>query len=227
MSDEPTNSSSQFRANTAEDHLNILRDIASGSQVGSGGTPQYGADANAGSGRHPLPGSSSLPASSPIPGTPAVPLAPGGYGYTPANLPTKSDEILESFINHLQRDGKKSLATTQVLGMMKYLSIALNSDPLPALTHAIELASPMVKIQTRKQGAKNTPVPTPLTTRQMRRKAIVGIINASKKRNDREIERRLAKEVLGILEGNSETLRKKEEVHRDAVRNRSNLGVRV
>lgn len=243
MTGQPTNSSSQYKAQTASDSLNMMRDIASGAQVGPGGSgeAEFGADAQPGT----LPSdaseaaqagaaisaaassSSSSSSSSAVVKPLEQALNPAGYGYTALTLPPKSDETLESFINHLQRDGKKSLATKQVLGMMSYLSVSLNTDPLPALTHAIELAAPMVRIQTKKQGAKNTAVPSVLNARQMRRAAIVGIIKASKKRPDREIEKRLAREVIAVLEGNSETLRKKEDVHRDAVRNRSNLGVRV
>lgn len=161
----------------------------------------------------------------PPPSTPGFPL--GGLGYTPTTLPPKSDELLESFVGYLQRDGKKAQATSHVLKMLSHLSAALNSDPLPALRHAVELAAPLVKMQSHTVGVKTTMVPVALNARQQRRKGIMAIITASGKRNDREIDRRLAREVVAVLEGTSETLKRKDEVHRDAVRNRANVGVRM
>lgn len=157
---------------------------------------------------------------------PTAAYSQDALGYTPITLPTQKDETIEAFVCHLMRHGKKAMANRQVLGMMRHLAAALNTDPLPALRHAIDLASPMVRVRTNVQGAKNIQHPVALNPQQMRRRGLVNIIQASKKKSDREIEKRLAKEILGVLDGNSEALRKKEEVHKDAVRVRANFTAR-
>lgn len=147
-------------------------------------------------------------------------------GYSTDTLPLRTDPTLEAFVNNLMKDGKKAQATRITVDMLQYLARALHADPLPALQAAILSAGPMVRMQTRKKGGKNVGVPVALRQEQSRRRAIVSIITASSKRNDSHVSTRLAKEVIAVLEGNSTTLTRKEEMHRQAMVNRSNALVR-
>ncbi|UZJ51487.1 hypothetical protein CBS101457_000807 [Exobasidium rhododendri] len=148
-------------------------------------------------------------------------------GYTTETLPLKTDPTLEAFVNNLMKDGKKASATRHILDMMQYLAKALHADPLPAVRAAIEAAGPLVRMQSRKSGGKNVAVPMALGPHQSRRKAIVAIIAASKKRSEKQLSVRLAREIIAVLEGSSSTLQKKEEAHRLAMVNRSNTSVRI
>ncbi|PWN93892.1 ribosomal protein S7, partial [Acaromyces ingoldii] len=147
--------------------------------------------------------------------------------YTPEALAQRTDPLLEAFVNNLMRDGKKAQATSHICDMLDHLAQAFHADPLPALHAAVEAASPLVRMQTRKGGGKNVQVPVALRAEQSRRKGIVAILDASKKRNDRKLATRLAREVIAVLEGTSSTLAKKEEAHKVAMLNRSNASVRI
>jgi small subunit ribosomal protein S7 len=159
--------------------------------------------------------------------TPAAPGFTAPSGYSTDTLPLKVDPTLEAFVNNLMKDGKKASATRHILDMMQFLSQALHADPLPAVQAAIEAAGPLIRMQTRKSGGKNVSVPMALGAHQSRRKAIVSIIEASKKRSDKKLSVRLAKEIIAVLEGSSSTLARKEELHRLAMVNRSNTDVRL
>jgi small subunit ribosomal protein S7 len=147
--------------------------------------------------------------------------------YSTELLPLKIDPTLEAFVNNLMKDGKKASATRHVLGMMEYLSQALHADPLPALLSAVRSAGPLVRMQSRKNGGKNIAVPIALGPDQSRRRGIIAIIEASKKRSDKRLSVRMAREVIAVLEGSSSTLARKEEIHRVAMVNRSNASVRI
>lgn len=149
------------------------------------------------------------------------------HSYSPSLLPLKTDPILEAFVNNLMKDGKKATATRHILEMMEYLSQALHADPLPAVQSAIQSAGPLVLMQSRKKGGKNVAVPIALRAEQSRRRGIISIIETSKKRSDKKLSVRLAKEIIAVLEGNSSTLTRKEEMHRLAMVNRSNASVRI
>lgn len=153
------------------------------------------------------------------------PLAPSGYSLT--NVPLRTDPILKSLINNLMKDGKKASATKHVLDMLDHMSKAMHANPLPAVKEAIQIASPLVRLQTRKQGGKNTQVPIALFSNQSRRRGIIAIIEASKKRSDSKLSLRLAKEMIAVLEGSSAAVTRKLDVHKLATANRSNTGVRV
>ncbi|KAI9358279.1 ribosomal protein S7 domain-containing protein [Zopfochytrium polystomum] len=115
--------------------------------------------------------------------------------------------------------GKKKLAsipTSIITGMPL--------GPRVLLAMAIEKAEPLVKLVGFKRGAKSIQTPTPLTERQRRRTAIIWIKEAAEGRNKRDpMGVRIGKEVMAILQGESGVLQKKQQLHKAALLNRSNV----
>lgn len=147
--------------------------------------------------------------------------------YSPSTLPPRTDPTLEFLTNLLMKDGKKAQAQRFTTRTLSLISTLTNSNPLPLIHDAIHRTAPLVKLQSKKQGGKSLQVPIALTKRQSERKALTWIIEASKKRPDRELERRLASEFLAVVEGTSSAIAKKEEQHRVATVNRANASVRI
>ena len=158
--------------------------------------------------------------------TPAA-LPTSSFAYAPNALPPRSDALLSFLVNLLMKDGKKAQAERFVTRMLAHIATLTNADPLPLVYAAVQSVRPLVKMQSRKQGGKNIQVPTPLNERQSTRKALVWIIDASKKRADREIHKRLATEFIAVVEATSNALTKKEDVHKIATANRANTSVRI
>ena len=167
-----------------------------------------------------LPGQSSLNFNS-ISGKSA------SFMYSPAALPPRQDPLLHFLVNLLMRDGKKASAERYVADMLSEMARLTNKDPLPLVYEAVELAKPLLRMQTRKQGGKSLQVPMPLNERQSTRRALKWIIQASDRRADRAISRRLAVEMLAILEGNSSVLSRRDEQHKVGTINRANASVRI
>ena len=182
------------------------------------------------------PSASSSPAAAASAGSISTPSSPGlaavhdtssGPIYTPSTLPPKADATLEFLTNLLMKDGKKAQAQRFTTRTLSIIAAVTNSNPLPLVHDAIARTAPLVKMQSKKQGGKTLQVPVVLTQRQSTRKALTWIIEASKKRPDRELERRLAAEFLAVVEGTSNAIVKKEEQHRIATVNRANAAVRI
>lgn len=95
-----------------------------------------------------------------------------------------------------------------------------NQPPIPLVRQAIHLASPYVRILQQKGASfnKNIPVPTPLTDRQRCHQAIAWILRAAERgRNPlAKRETRIAREILALIEGESEVFRWVEERHKAA-----------
>ncbi|SPO32620.1 related to RSM7 - mitochondrial ribosomal protein, small subunit [Ustilago trichophora] len=175
-------------------------------------------------------GSSSSGGSISTPSSPALAAVhdtSSGPVYSPSTLPPKSDPTLEFLTNLLMKDGKKAQAQRFTTRTLSIISTITNSNPLPLIHDAISRTAPLVKMQSKKQGGKSLQVPVALTQRQSTRKALTWIIEASKKRPDRELEKRLAAEFLAVVEGTSNAIAKKEEQHRIATVNRANAAVRI
>ncbi|WFD19480.1 hypothetical protein MCAP1_001710 [Malassezia caprae] len=149
------------------------------------------------------------------------------YMYSADALPPRQDPLLHFLVNLLMRDGKKASAERYIADMLGHMAKLTNSDPLPLVYEAVELAKPILRMQSRKQGGKTMQVPIPLNARQSTRRALVWIIDASNRRSDRSISRRLAVEMLAILEGNSSVLSRKEEQHKVGMINRANASIRI
>lgn len=137
------------------------------------------------------------------------------------------DEVVSQLVNTLMRDGKKARAQRLISDSMKHLSkkISAETDPYTVLLEAIETASPLLKLSSTKKGSKVVHVPTALRDRQRRRRAIVWMLDASKKRGEKSFEERFAAEVYDVSQGTSSVLQKKQQVHKQALANRANAQV--
>lgn len=140
-----------------------------------------------------------------------------------------NNEVVSQLVNTLMRDGKKARAQRLISDSMKHLSKKIgageNNDPYNVLLEAIETASPLLKLSSTKKGSKVVHVPTALRDRQRRRRAIVWMLDASKKRGEKSFEERFAAEVYDVSQGVSPVLQKKQQIHKQALANRANAQV--
>jgi small subunit ribosomal protein S7 len=145
------------------------------------------------------PSSSSPSSSSTVPGGPvALP--------DPAARDPDTD-LLAYLARLIMRDGKLARAHSALDSMLAQLHLATSSPPLPILRKAIEVVSPQIRMVGRRKGTKVMQTPQPLTDKQRTRQAWKWIVDASDKRiGDKEFDfgRRLALEVLAVLNGQSE-----------------------
>lgn len=153
--------------------------------------------------------------------TPVTPVVNSNVTVVP------KDEVVSQLVNTLMRDGKKARAQRLISDSMKHLSkkISAETDPYTVLLEAIETASPLLKLSSTKKGSKVVHVPTALRDRQRRRRAIVWMLDASKKRGEKSFEERFAAEVYDVSQGTSSVLQKKQQVHKQALANRANAQV--
>lgn len=99
------------------------------------------------------------------------------------------------------------------------------TDPMPALHEAIAIVSPMVRLGSRKRGVKQVPLPQAMTERQRVRQAWTWIVESSDKKLNQEkvFGKRLGMEVLQVLSGESEAIKKRDLRHQQAVTARANV----
>jgi len=135
-------------------------------------------------------------------------------------IPPLEDPLLHYFTSHIMHHGERHKASRITANMLAQIHRLTNAPPLPIFRHAIHLASPSVRIKSHKKSAKTFMVPMPLNDRQRTFFAVKWLLAASDSRSDHKLEDRLAKEVIRIIEGESDVLKRKMEVHKLAVANR-------
>ncbi|GAA5966824.1 hypothetical protein JCM21900_006103 [Sporobolomyces salmonicolor] len=176
----------------------------------------------------PFPSSSqSSSRQQPLPSAPAA-LSPSATSPPPLD-PHSADpstELLAVLARLIMQDGKLARAHAHLDLMLSTLQLSTSSPPLPILERALALTSPSIRMVGRRKGTKVLQTPQPLTDKQRRRQAWLWIVEASDKRQgaEKSFGKRLAQEVLAVVNGQSEALKNLEARHRQGVTGRANVG---
>lgn len=135
----------------------------------------------------------------------------------------QEDEDIQLLTNCIMKDGKKAQAQRLVGEILMKLRNHTEENSRTLLKKALDQISPYFTTTTRKRATKVYIIPRPLNHRQSKRKAIGWLIKYSQKRTDRVFAVRFVKEILEILEGKSEILKLKQQLHQSVLANRTNL----
>lgn len=153
----------------------------------------------------------SASSSTPLPSSPST-LLPTRLPPPPSLTPSTETALLQTLARLIMKSGKLPRAHTHLATCLTSLSRSTSSPPVPILQRALEVVSPSIRVVGRRKGTKSLPTPQPLTEEQRRRQAWKWIVEASDKRqaNEKVFGKRLAQEVLAVLAGQSEAIKKKE-----------------
>lgn len=117
------------------------------------------------------------------------------------SVPPLEHPLLNYITGLLMRQGKRTIAQKHCVTLLSHLRLVTGQDPLPLLTRAVELASPMVVTRSEQKRIKVTTVPVALQERQRLRKGILWMVKQSEKRQGKKFGERLAMEVIAVLNG--------------------------
>jgi len=99
---------------------------------------------------------------------------------------TTSTLLQERFINHLMRHGKKNTARKIYGNLAKYCWQKDQVDVKDLLVEAIEKASPLVILKSKRQGARRIRVPFPLRKEQQESIGIRWILEEARKGKEKK-----------------------------------------
>ncbi|BAC24174.1 rpsG [Wigglesworthia glossinidia endosymbiont of Glossina brevipalpis] len=135
--------------------------------------------------------------------------------------PKWNSEILSKFINILMVNGKKSISEKIIYTALNNLKKKLNKDHLTIFDLALEKVRPIVEVKSRRVGGSTYQVPIEVRSSRRNALAMRWIIEAARKRKDKSMSLRLAKEIEDALENKGTAVKKREEVHRMAEANKA------
>jgi small subunit ribosomal protein S7 len=145
--------------------------------------------------------------------------------------PQYNDQVVGKFINCVMTRGKKSLAEKIVYGSFYIIKEKLKiEDPLLVFKKALEHVSPIVEIKARRVGGATFQVPMEVNPARAMALAMRWLIDYSKKRGEKKMDKRLAGELIDAADENSSTgsskgkggaVGKREETHRMAAANKA------
>ncbi len=125
------------------------------------------------------------------------------------------------FINYLMTAGNKATAEKVFYGAMAEIEKVSKTDPVQIFDKAIQNASPLVQVVSKRVGGANYQVPREVRPERKFFLASHWIIDAALKHKGKPMHRKLAEELLAASKNEGAAIKKKQDTHRMAEANRA------
>lgn len=136
--------------------------------------------------------------------------------------PVYDSVLVAKFINHLMKDGKKSVAQKIFYDALEIISKKnKKEEALDIFDLAIKNASPRVEVKSKRVGGARYQVPREVKGERKTTLAIRWVLQGAKSKQGRPMSQRLAEEIMDAAKGEGLAVRKKEETHKVAEANKA------
>ena len=132
----------------------------------------------------------------------------------------KSDLLLK-LMNSIMYDGKKTIAEKIVYDALNKLQSKAKEEPIKIFDAAINNIKPTVEVRSRRVGGATYQVPVEVKQKRSKALAIRWLVNASKKRKDKNMSDKICFELYDAYQGRGSAIKKKEDMHRMAESNKA------
>ena len=128
---------------------------------------------------------------------------------------------VQSFINRVMKNGKKSVATQVVYDALDIIQERSGKEALEMFDKAIENAAPIMEVKPSRIGGATYQVPMEVPKHRQFALATRWLLAAARGRSGKSFPEILAEELLDAANNTGSAVRKREESHRMAKANRA------
>lgn len=128
---------------------------------------------------------------------------------------------ISRLVNYVMRDGKKSIAEKNVYDAFQIIKEITKEEPEVVFGRAIENASPLLEVASRRVGGANYQVPREVTPSRKFILALRWIVDAARSGKGKPIAEKLANEIISASKNEGTAIKKKQDTHRMAEANRA------
>ncbi|MFL7893732.1 MAG: 30S ribosomal protein S7 [Anaerolineales bacterium] len=128
---------------------------------------------------------------------------------------------VQSFINRVMKNGKKSTATRLTYDALNLIEKDLKKDPLDVFQQALKNVSPVMEVKPRRVGGATYQVPMEVSADRQFALATRWILAAARARSGRSFSEKLAGELMDAYNNTGSSIRKRDETHKMAEANRA------
>jgi len=129
--------------------------------------------------------------------------------------------LLLKLMNSIMYDGKKTIAEKIVYDALNKLQSKANEEPIKIFDAAINNIKPTIEVRSRRVGGATYQVPVEVKQKRSKALAIRWLVNASKKRKDKNMSDKICFELYDAYQGRGSAIKKKEDMHRMAESNKA------
>ena len=128
---------------------------------------------------------------------------------------------ISRFINYLMQKGKKSVAEKVFYDSFEEIKKSGSDEPIKVFEKAMENASPLVEVASRRVGGANYQIPVEVRPERKFFRAAHWLIDAARKKKGKPTAKKLAEEFLLASKNEGAAIKKKQDTHRMAEANRA------
>ena len=135
--------------------------------------------------------------------------------------PKYKSVIIPKLINSLMYEGKKTIAEKIVYDAIDKIKSKSKDEPITVFNQAISNIKPTVEVRSRRVGGATYQVPVEVKAKRSQALAIRWLIDASRKRKDKNMSDRIFNELYDAYEKKGAAVKKREDVHKMAESNKA------
>lgn len=135
--------------------------------------------------------------------------------------PKYNSVLVARFINHVLRNGKKSLARKIVYESFDIISKKTGKNPISIFEKAIKNVSPVLEVRPRRIGGANYQIPYEVKGDRKSTLAMRWIIEAARAKRGKSMQEKLSSELLEANRGQGAAMKKRENIHKMAIANKA------
>ena len=129
--------------------------------------------------------------------------------------------LVARLINQVLREGKKSIAEKIVYHAMKRAEEKIKKPALEVLEQAIENAAPQLELRSKRVGGANYQVPYEVRPERRITLALRWIVSSARGQKGKDMEIKLAEEIINSINNTGMAVKKKQDMHRMAEANKA------
>ena len=135
--------------------------------------------------------------------------------------PIYNSKVVTRTINTIMLDGKKGTAQTILYSAFDIVKEETGNDPLEVFNKALENIAPILEVKSRRIGGQNYQVPIEVRPERKETLALRWLVKYARLRNDKTMDKKLAREIIDASNGLGGACKKREDTHKMAEANKA------
>ena len=135
--------------------------------------------------------------------------------------PIYGSKTVTKLINGIMLDGKKGTSQKIVYDAFVMIKDRTGNEPLEVFEKAMNNIMPVLEVKARRVGGANYQVPIEVRPDRRETLGIRWLVNYSRKRGEKGMIERLAKEIMDAANNTGASVKKREETHKMAEANKA------
>ncbi len=135
--------------------------------------------------------------------------------------PVHNSRLVTQVINRVMTRGKKSTAEAVVYRALDRIGEQTGKPAVEVLEQAIKTVTPVLEVRSRRVGGANYQVPVEVPQRRARTLAVRWIVQFARERREKNMDEKLAGEILDALNQQGGAFKRKDDLYRMAQANKA------